>query len=384
MECVVSMQPRPWPEIPELTARAARAAFPKGNLAMRIRDALGEVYADARFASAFGVRGGPGISPGQVMMVTVLQFTENLSDRQAADAVRDRLSWKYALGLELEDSGFDASVLSEFRSRLVEHELTGAALDALLDRLGGLGLVAGGGRQRTDSTHVVGAIRSLNRLELAAETLRAALEALAVAAPDWLAGRVDAGWVARYGARVDGYRLPDSQAKRERLAVQVGTDGYTLLEAVWAPRAPGWLRALPAVQALRRIWVQQYCRTVVAGRQEVARREADEHGLPPGRLQLISPYDLDARYAIKRDHGWGGFKVHVTETCGDPAGDDPDTGQAELPNLITNVATAPATVPDTKMTTPIHDQLAAKGLLPGRAPGRLGLPVRRADRQLPA
>ena len=156
---------------------------------MRIRDELGEVYADARFAGAFGVRGRPGISPGQLMMASVLQFSENLTDRQAAEAVRDRMTWKYALGLELEDPGFDASVLSEFRSRLVAGDLVCLALDALLERLAGLGLVKAGGRQRTDSTHVLGAIRELNRLELAGETLRAALEALTAAAG--LAGRGD-------------------------------------------------------------------------------------------------------------------------------------------------------------------------------------------------
>jgi len=107
---------------------------------MRIRDELGEVYADARFAAAFGVRGRPGISPGQLMTASVLQFSENLTDRQAAEAVWDRMTWKYALGLGLEDPGFDASVLSEFRSRLVAGDLTSLALDAL-ERLAGLGLV---------------------------------------------------------------------------------------------------------------------------------------------------------------------------------------------------------------------------------------------------
>jgi transposase len=365
MEYVVSMQPRPWPEVPESTARAAKAAFPRGNLAIRIRDELGQVYADERFASAFAVRGKPAISPGQLMMAVVLQFTENLSDRQAADAVRDRLSWKYALGLELDDPGFDASVLSEFRGRLVEHELTGAALDLLLERLGRLGLVKAGGRARTDSTHVLAAVRSLNRLELAGETLRAALEALAAAAPDWLTGLVDADWVIRYGARVDSYRLPEAETKRSRLAVQIGVDGYALLDAVHAATAPGWLRELPAVGVLRQVWIQQYYRVVGDGRQEVARREADDHGLPPGRARLVSCYDTDARYSIKRDHGWQGYKVHFTETCHEPVrDDDPGLDQADPPNLITNVATTEATVPDAKMTEPIHRQLAAKNLLP--------------------
>src|SRR5271169_3896057 len=146
------MDPTGGPQSGRLGApQMARSAARQGNLAMRIRDELGEVYADARFTAAFGVRGRPGISPGQLMMASVLQFSENLTDRQAAEAVRDRMTWKYALGLELEDPGFDASVLSEFRSRLVAGDLTSLALDALLERLAGLGLVRAGGRQRTDS-----------------------------------------------------------------------------------------------------------------------------------------------------------------------------------------------------------------------------------------
>jgi len=278
------MQPRPWPDVPELTARMARSSSPKGNLAMRIREELGEVYADARFAAAFGVRGRPGISPGQLMMASVLQFSENLTDRQAAEAVRDRMTWKYALGLELEDPGFDASVLSEFRSRLVAG-LTSLALDALLERLAGLGLVKAGGRQRTDSTHVLGAIRDLNRLELAGETLRAALEALAAAAPGWLAGMIDESWQQVYGARIDDLHLPEGQARRRELMVRYGTDGYYLLERACEPAAPGWLRELPAVQALRWIWIQQFYREVraraAAAPQAEAGQQRENGEIPP-------------------------------------------------------------------------------------------------------
>jgi transposase len=372
---VMSMQPRPWPDVPEQTARMARAASRKGNLAMRIRDELGQVYDDGRFTGAFGVRGRPGISPGQLMIASVLQFSENLTDRQAAEAVRDRITWKYALGLELDDPGFDPSVLSEFRARLVDGDLTDLALDALLERLGQVGLVKAGGRARTDSTHVLGAIRSLNRLELAGETLRAGLEALAVAAPDWLTEVIDGSWQDVYGARIDNLRLPESATKREKLMVQFGRDGYHLLDQIYGPGAPGWLRELPAVQAVRRIWIQQFYRDVEGDRQEVRRREntPEGDGLPPGRDRLISPYDLDARYSVKRDHGWGGYKVHFTETCNPPApdtvpGSDAGTGQnparGDMPNLITNVVTTEATVPDVAMTAPIHQQLADKDLLP--------------------
>src|ERR1017187_6581405 len=322
----MSMQPQPWPEVPADTARVARRAFRKGALAIRARDELGSWYDDEAFGGAYGVRGAPGISPAQLAMVTVLQFAENLTDRQAADAVRGRLDWKYCLGLALEDEGFDFSVLSEFRGRLVAGSMERALLDLLLDRLKGLGLVKAGGRQRTDSTHVLAAIRGLNRLELAGETVRAALEALAAAAPGWLAGVIDGSWQQVYGQRIDNLRLPASETARSKLAGQYGRDGYHLLEAVHAPGAPGSLRELPAIQALRAIWVQQYYRVIDEHGEKVIRREPSEHGLPPGRLKLVSPYDLDARYSEKRGKGWEGYKVHLSETCDEP---EPDgTGPA--------------------------------------------------------
>jgi transposase len=351
----------------------ARAASRRGNLAMRIRDELAQVYADDEFTGAFGVRGRPGISPAQLMMASVLQFTENLTDRQAAEAVRDRITWKYALGLELQDPGFDASVLSEFRSRLVAGNLTSLALDALLQRLAGAGLLTGGGRARSDSTHVLGTIRELNRLELAGETLRAALEALAVADPRWLGTAIDASWQDIYGARIDAIRLPEGRAKREDLHLQYGRDGYHLLDQIRAPTAPSWLVELPAVEALRRIWVQQFYRQIDSAddgadedQQEVRRRQKapEGEGMPPVRDLVVSPYDLDARCGKKRETCWKGYKVHFTETC-DPPRDKPEPGRGEHPNLITNVLTTTAAVTDAEVTTGIHQQLAGRDLMPG-------------------
>ena len=358
----MSMQPRPWPEVPAGTARVARKAFRKGTLAMRARDELGAWYEDAQFGGAYGVRGAPGVSPAQLAMVTVLQFTENLTDRQAADAVRGRLDWKYCLGLALDDEGFDFSVLSEFRSRLVAAALGGTILDVLLGRLKEAGLVRPGGRQRTDSTHVLGRIRDLNRLELAGESVRAALEALAAAAPGWLAGVIDQSWQGVYGQRVDGMRLPGSEAKRKELAVRYGRDGYRLLEAVRAPGAPAWLRELPAVEVLRQVWVQQYYRVAGEDGEKVMRREAGltGQGLPPGRSRIVSPYDTGARYSEKRGRPWRGYKVHLTETCHEPDSD----GSRQAPNLITNVATTQASGSDAAMTGQVHDTLTARGLAP--------------------
>jgi hypothetical protein len=217
-------------------------------------------------------------------VVTALQFAEDLTDRQAADAVRGRIDWKYCLGLELADAGFDFSVLSEFRGRLVAGSGERLMLDLLLARLKELGLVKAGGRARTDSTHVLARIRDLNRLELAGESVRAALEALAAAEPGWLAGVIDASWQRVYGQRIEEMRLPDSAAKRAELAVQYARDGYWLLERAWSPEAPPAVRDLPAVRALRLILIQQFYRETGPGGEKVTWRE-DEHSLPPGRAR---------------------------------------------------------------------------------------------------
>src|SRR4051812_17021315 len=173
------LRPQSPPIVPEETRRVARAAFPKGTLCLRIADALGPVYQDGQFAALFPSLGQPAAAPGRLALAVVLQFMENLSDREAADAVRGRIDWKYALGLALTDPGFDHTVLSEFRTRLVAGDAGLLLLDTLLQRLQEQGLVKARGRQRTDSTHVLAAVRTLNRLERVGETLRVALNELA-------------------------------------------------------------------------------------------------------------------------------------------------------------------------------------------------------------
>lgn len=291
------MWPRSRVQIPEQTVRVARAAFPNGSVAMSARDHLGEVFTDEQFTAAFGVRGAPAESPGALALVTALQFTENLTDRQAAQMVARAIDWKYALGLELTDPGFDASVLSKFRTRLVEHSLQEQVFTTMLTALTGKGLIGAGGKQRTDSTHVISAVRDLNRLELAGESVRACLEALSVAAPDWLATVIDvAEWAHRYGPRIDSWRLPASQTKKDRLAQVYGTDAVALLRAVFAPEAPVWLAEISAVQTLRVMLVQNYLITTDSrGREVIRRREADTDGLPPARFRITSPYDTDTR-----------------------------------------------------------------------------------------
>jgi transposase len=145
-------------------------------------------------------------------------FAEGLLDRQAADAVCSRIDWTYALSLELTEPGFDHMVLSEFRTRLVAGQAEQLLLETLLSQLRARGLLKIRGRQRTDSTHVLAAIRVLNRLELVGETLRHALNSLAVVAPDWLRGQAPPAWFDRYGRRIENYPLPKTAAAREALA----------------------------------------------------------------------------------------------------------------------------------------------------------------------
>jgi len=342
----MSLRPDDEHPIPEATRRVARAAFPKGTLAMRLADQLGAIYRDEQFAALFPVRGQPALSPARLALVTVLQFVEGLSDRQAADAVRGRIDWKYALGLELTDPGFDRTVLSEFRLRLVDGDAALLLLDTLLARVRELKLLRRRGRQRTDSTHVLAAVRTLNRLERVGETLRAALNELAAVAPDWLRALAPAAWYERYGERVENYDLPESEAERRELAEVIGADGHELLLALEAANRPE-LGALPAVTVLRRVWDEQYVET--AGR--VASRAVEAMPSPAGLV--ASPYDPQARYSSKRGTAWVGYKVQLTETC------DPD-----LPSLIVNVATTPATTPDDDMLAAVHASLAARDLLP--------------------
>ena len=386
----MSMQAVAWPE-PDPQVVAAIAAKYRGKrprpLAVLIRDRLGEWLGDEDFAAAFGIRGRPGWSPSRLALVTVLQRAESLTDRLAAEAARTRIDWQYLLGLPFDDPGFDHTVLAEFRGRVADGGLEQVVLDALLARLAGAGLVKAGGKQRTDSTHVTAAVAALSRLELAGESVRAALEGLAAAHPAWLEQRICvADFARRYGTPMTSWRSPLSQSRRDELAIAYARDGYALLETVYDRSAPAWLRELPAVDVLRQVLLQNYTRTITGGKEVIRRREKEPEGdgLPPGHARIASPYDTDARWGAKRDTFWLGYKLHITETCDDPppctcrpdpaarqtaaGGRDHDKGCAQLvfPNLITHVATTDATVTDNQMTGVIHDDLAEKNLAPGR------------------
>jgi transposase len=203
----MSLKSLPIPPVPEETARVAQAVFPRGNVFIQLRDTLGTIYNDEASADLFPTHGQPALAPWRLALVTVFQFMEGLTDRQAAEAVGDRLAWKYALSLELADPGFDHSVLSEFRARLVAGNAEQRLLDLLLERCREGGWLKARGRQRTDSTHILAKIRALNRVLCVAQTMVYVLNVLAEVAPEWVRAYVPAEWVERYGQRLEHERL---------------------------------------------------------------------------------------------------------------------------------------------------------------------------------
>jgi transposase len=343
----MSLSVRKIAPVPEETARVARAAFPKGNKYMQMRDELGTIYSDDAFADLYPKDGQAAVRPWRLALVTVMQFAENLSDRQAADAVRDRIAWKYALSMELTDTGFDFSVLSEFRQRLLTHDTAQRLLDEMLKVFKTKGYVKARSQQRTDSTHVLAAVRELSRLENVGTTLRHALNTLAAVVPEWLAAQVSPAWFDRYGSRFEQYRLPKRRSEQLVLAETIGQDGIHLLTSLHMANDKAWLWDIPAVEILRQVWVQQFW----CDNGQVHWRDVKD--MPPVGAWIRSPFDSEARYCTKRQTGWVGYKVHFTETCG-----------ADEPSIITQITTTVATVQDCQATAEIQDQLAAIDLLP--------------------
>jgi transposase len=332
-------------EIPEQTKVVAKQVYSKGNRYLALRDELGPIFRDESFSHLFAVRGRPAEAPGNLALVLVVQYMENLSDRLVADAVRSRIDLKYLLGLELSDSGFHYSILSEFRRRLIEHSAEALLFETILELCRKHQWLKARGQQRTDSTHVLAAVRSLNRYELIGETLRHALNIVAVAHPRLLQEHAPSEWHKRYDRRIEQAKLPKGQDACQTWATQVGYDGLALL--AWVEQAG--LQTLPAVQRLKQVWSQQFLQVG----QVIRLRQAGE--LPPAAEMIQSPYDDECRYSQKRTTEWAGYKVHLTESC------DPD-----LPRLITQVTTTAATRPDFDVTSEIQADLAERQLTPAQ------------------
>jgi transposase len=247
----------------------------------------------------------------------------------------------------LTDPGFDFSVLSEFRDRLIAGGVEQQILDKMLLRFQERKLLSTRGKQRTDSTHVLTVVRDLTRLEHLGETLRYALNAVAEVAPTWLKSLAPAEWYDRYSKRFEDTRLPRTASEREVLAQAIGADGFYLLDNIYSQTSPIELRQLLAVEVLRQVWLQQY----YAPTDKIQLR--NEKDGPPSALRIRSPYDLDARNSTKRTTNWTGYKVHLTESCDENS-----------PHIITHVESTPATTQDQTVVPLIHQDLEQKNLLP--------------------
>ena len=347
----MSIKPQPIDPVPADTQRVANAAFRQGNPYVSLRNELGTVFEDSDFTDLFSSTGKPGLPPWRLALVTVLQFRENLSDRQAAESVRSRIDWKYLLGLELTDEGFDFSVLSEFRGRLIASKQEHLLLDKLLSCCQEKGLLKSRGKQRTDATRIIAAIRKLNRLELVGETMRATLNELATIAPDWLTTITPNEWYTRYGRRIEDYQLPRSEIKRDAYAQQVGEDAYYLLSCLETSDIADW-QDLAQIKALKLTLARHYEYNADAPEEERVRWKSKKE-LPRAAAGIESPYDIDARFRSRSGVNWVGYAVHFSETCDD-----------DQCHLITNVETTDATVHEAQRAEAIHQSLADKKLSP--------------------
>ncbi|MEL6225268.1 MAG: IS1182 family transposase [Cyanobacteria bacterium J06627_8] len=345
----MSLKPQSY-QVPEETKRVAKAIYPEGNRYMRWYDEFGLIFNDEDFRHLYPDDGQPALSPVRMCTVLILQFAANLSDRQVTEAIKTRIDWKYLLCLELTDQGFHYSVLSEFRKRLLQDATLEMLFNKLLGRFIESELLKSRGTQRTDSTKVLASIRTLNRIELVGETLRAALNSLAVVHPSWVQSHIDASWAERYGERIDDFSYPQTEAEQAIYVEQLGADGLYVLEKICQVDSPTWLREIPSIQLLHRVWIQNF--TGVADTPDRLRWR-DKKECPPGHLAIRSPHDPEARLSRKRQMTWVGYKVHLTEVC-----------DSDQPHFITHVTTTPATLPDNKVTNDVHNSLARKQLTP--------------------
>jgi transposase len=337
----LSLRPQAVYVVPQDTARAA---FPKGNPCLRTHDELGRLSTDQDFAARFPARGQPARAPAQLALVTPMQFAAHLTDRRAAEALRARSDREYALGRELDGAGFAYAARGAFRARLLGAGQEALRFARLLARRREAGLVRARGRPRTASTAVVAASRTLNRRERVDEARRHAPPPLAAVVPDGRRGTCPAAWPERHARRWADERRPLTAAARQALAAQTGAGGRQLLQAAYAPEAPGWRREVPAVAVPRQVGAQQYHAPAATG----AVRWRADGDRAPGAARIESPHAPDARYGTKRATSGAGYQGQLTES-----------GAPDGPRPGTDVQPTPATTPDHRLVAPIPVARAA-------------------------
>jgi transposase len=319
-------------EIPEATRALVEPLLAEESVYRLIGQEVEQMVGDEEFETMYAEEGRPAVNAVLLALITVFQFLEKVPDRAAAMLAVMRLDWKYALRQEVNWSGFHYSDLCNFRKRLLAHGREGVVFERIVAYLRERGYVKAGGKQRTDSTHIVGQVMALSRLELVWETIRVALNALISADAPWVLKWLPSSFVEVYSVRRSDYRLKDCEVAP---ALQkAGEEGQWLVSQVMTTGRQA-LQGLPELALLRRVLDEQYA--------------PDEAGQlqtrPPGQVTgdvITSPHDPSARYGNKGRHEWIGYKLHVTETL------DEDWGA----RFITDVTLTEAFIQD---NTPVKD-----------------------------
>ena len=340
----MTMLKRDLSEMPEETALLGEKIWKATHPYRVIGDHLVDIVKDEQFEDMYDLETGRhALSPALLAMITIFQFQESLPDREAAEMVAARLDWKYALHLPLDYEGFHYSCLCYFRQRLLAHDKDALVFEAILNKVKSLGFIKRKGKQRTDSTAVIGAVRELSRLEMVTETLRVAVKAITKADQAWAKRGLPASFRETYVETRPDYRL--TEREREDALRNVGQDGLWLLEQLEKVKSEG-VRKTAEVDVLRKVWHQQY--------EQVDGIAKPKKGQVNCRELIVSPHDPGVRIGQKRGKGWIGEKVHVTETA--------ERGDA---HFITDVATENSSSADVEALRGIRERESQREVLPG-------------------
>ena len=328
--------------IPEDTAALGRVILRVQNVYRQIGERFDELLPDElTFAGMYDTTGRGAIPPLLLALVTVFQMLEKVPDRLAAECVVTRIDWKYALHLPLTYTGFHFTDLAAFRLRLLTHGEERLLFDQLLVRLKALGVFQKRGKMRTDSTHILGVVERLSQLELVAESLRMAVEAVSAEAAQWAQQALPETFWQVYSQRQSEYGLSQKQVE-SRLA-RVGKDAFWFLAQV-DHSAPVFVQHLAEVETLRQVLAQQF----PGGPHAPAVRKR-----PSGKEVIESPHEPEARRGAKRGQGWIGYKFQVTESC-----------DADQPHLIIDLEPTGALDNDSPQLPRIQARLVERDLLP--------------------
>ena len=341
----MSLRMRELNEIPADTAGLGQKLLKERDPYRVIGEQLRDIVGDEDFVEMYAETGRAAVWPSLLAMVTLFQFQEDIPDREAAEMVVKRIDWKYALHLPLEYAGFHFTDLHYFRERLLKKEQEALVFDKMLEKIQALGFLKKRGKQRTDSTHVIGVVKKLARLELVTETLRVTLGAIRSVDESWYRRVLPAAFCEVYIDTRRDYRL--SKTKREAALHETGKDGFWLLEQIDRD-APAGIRELDEVKTMRTIWNQQY-------KQVEGQAVVREQMVVNAKELIVSPHEPEVRAAQKRGQQWLGTRVHLTET----AYTTEELGGE--PNFITDVTTDVAPAGDNEALPEIRDNLEQRG-----------------------